>query len=107
MAVDADMADVIAENAQTIMAATVGSGSKILPTTAPTDDLLIEVAIDMTDIDIDALERQPEMAFGNLVKKRAEVKVSTLSPEEERVGEGKRQRAQYMVGARCSGSCIS
>ena len=71
MAVDADMTDVIVANAESILAS-LGSDGKASPTTAPTDDLLIEVVIDMTDIDIDALERQPEMAFGNLVKKRAE-----------------------------------
>ena len=75
MAVDADMTDVIAANAESVLAAR---------TIAPQDDLLIEVVIDLTDIDIDSLERQPEMAFGNLVKKRAEVKVSSLTPQKKK-----------------------
>ena len=38
----------------------------------------------MADIDIDALGKQSEMAFGNLVKKRAEVKASTLTPQRKK-----------------------
>ena len=84
MAVDADMTEVIAANAETVIAAqtTKGSGGQTLP--APLEDLLIEVVIDMTDIDIDSLEKQPEMAFGNLVKKRTEVKVSSLTPQKKK-----------------------
>lgn len=37
--------------------------------------------INLAAIDIDALEEQPEMVFGNLVKRRSEVKDSTLTPE--------------------------
>ena len=87
MAVDADMADVITANAEAVMAtkATSGSDGQTLQTMlAPPDDLLIEVVIDLTDIDVDSLERQPEMAFGNLVKKRTEVKVSSLTPQKKK-----------------------
>ena len=48
------------------------------------EDLSIEVIINLADIDIDAPEKQPEMAFGNLVKRRSEVKSSTLTPERKK-----------------------
>ena len=40
--------------------------------------------VNLADIDIDALEKQPEMAFANLVKRRPEVKKSTLTPERKK-----------------------
>ena len=84
MAVDADMTEVIAATPETVIAAhaTRGRGGQTLP--APLEDLLIAVVIDLTDIDIESLEKQPEMAFGNLVKKRTEVKVSSLTPQKRR-----------------------
>ena len=48
------------------------------------DDISVEVVINLADIDLDALEKQPEMAFGNLVKRRAEVKISTLTPQRKK-----------------------
>ena len=49
-----------------------------------TESVTVEVCIDLTDIDIDHLETQPEMASGNLVKRSSEAKVSTLTPERKK-----------------------
>ena len=64
---------------------TCGSGGQTLQTqNAPLDDLLIEAVIDLIDIDVDSFEKQPQMTFGNLVKKRAEVKVSSITPQKKK-----------------------
>ena len=48
------------------------------------EDFSIEISINLEDINVDDLERQPEIVFGNLVKRRAEVKVSTLTPQRKK-----------------------
>ena len=61
MAVKADMAEIIASTAEGIIRTdkTVQSESAM----AATEDLWIEVSVDLSDIDVDRLESQPEMAF--------------------------------------------
>ena len=54
------------------------------------------------DIDIDALEKQPEMAFGSEETRRSQ-SLHVVAPEEEIIGESKRQRAQHVDGARRCG----
>ena len=73
MAVNAGMAEVIASTAEGLSIST----GKAMPSfnaepamsAQETENLTIEASIDLTDIDVDQLESQPEMAFGNLVKK--------------------------------------
>ena len=48
------------------------------------DDLSVEITINLEDINVDDLQRQPETVFGNLVKRRAEAKVSTLTPQRKK-----------------------
>ena len=81
MAVKADMAEMIASTAEGLnrTGKTVHSESGM----AATEDLWTEVSVDLPDIDVDRLESQPEMAFGTVVKKRSEVKVSTLTPKQK------------------------
>ena len=76
----ADMGDTMADDAEMTeaIASTAGrmlrSGNADHKRTGKTDhafaaqsvNLSVEVIIDLADIDIDALEKQPEMAFGNL-----------------------------------------
>ena len=54
--------------------------AKLMPFASCVDDFSVEVRINLGDINVDNMEMQPEMVFGNLVKRRAEVKVSTLVP---------------------------
>jgi len=69
------------------------------------DVFSVEITINLEDINVDDLERQPEMVFGNLVKRRAEVKASTLnSTKEERAGTSQRQRAEHLDGTCSRGS---
>ena len=42
------------------------------------------MVIDVVNIGTESLEKQPEMAFGNLVKKRAGEKISTLAPQKKK-----------------------
>ena len=111
MAVDADMTEVIAANAEAVIAArtTRGSGGQTVQTqNAPLGDLLIEVVIALNDIEVDSLEKQPEMAFGNLVKKRAEVKVSSLTPQKKKeLVKAKDNDVNTCVGTCRSRGCIA
>ena len=88
MAVDADMVDVITSNAERHIAqrssGRLGKTEQPAFATHSSDDLLVEVIIDLADVDIESLEKQLEMAFGNLVKRRTEVKISTLTAQRKK-----------------------
>ena len=83
-AVDADMVELIAANANVSeghSSRTQATADELLTFAACVEDFSIEISINLEDINVDDLERQPEIVFGNLVKRRAEVKASTLSPQ--------------------------
>lgn len=71
MAVDADMADVITANAERLIAQRVPGGLGEIEQTAfatqSSEDALVEFIIDLANVDVESLGKQPEMAFGNLV----------------------------------------
>ena len=73
MAVSAEMTEPIAPSIEKVVATGSVRSSKTDPTfeAYSSEDVWAEVIIDLIGIDIDALEKQPQMAFGNLVKKRA------------------------------------
>ena len=109
-AVDADMVELIAATAERVQISSEGSSSRIQASSegnssrcrateaermafaSCVDDLSVEITINLEDINVDDLEKQPEMIFANLVKRRAKVKASTLTPQrkKERIGASKK-----------------
>ena len=103
-AVDSDMVELIAANANSSegnssRARAIGEGNssrdqateaELMTFAACVDEFSVEVSINLEDINVEDLERQPEMVFGNLVKPRRTQSVNVDSTKEEGAGTGQR-----------------